>query len=134
MKAVLDKLLPMLEQTAWNKVVRYSIEDARLTSKVCVSLALILNELVTNAFKHGNKEADILFQVEGAEARLVVSDDGPGFPEGFDPLQAAHMGLELVESLLRADLKGHSTYSTRPEGGGRVVVTFPLPPDEEQTI
>ena len=130
-KAVLDKLLPMLEQTAWNKAVHYSIEDAKLTSKQCVSLALILNELVSNALKHGKKEAAIRFQVDGATAQLVVSDDGPGFPADFDPLQAAHMGLELVESLVRTDLKGRSTYCNRSEGGARVVVAFVLPPHEE---
>jgi PAS domain S-box-containing protein len=130
-KAVLDRLLPMLEQTAWNKAVRYSIDDARLTSKLCVSLALVLNELVSNALKHGKKEAYILLVVDGARAQLVVSDDGDGFPADFDPLASANMGLELVESLVRADLKGRSVYSNRPEGGGRVVVTFTLPPNEE---
>ena len=54
-KAVLDKLLPMLEQTAWNKAVRYSIDDAKLTSKLCVSLALILNELVTQCLQTWQK-------------------------------------------------------------------------------
>ncbi len=130
-KAVLDRLLPMLQKTAWNKEVRYSIDDARLTSKWCVSLTLILNELITNALKHGKKEASVLFHVEGAKARLEVSDDGPGFPADFQPLKAANMGLELVESLVRSDLKGQSTYGNRPEGGGHVAVTFLLPPDEE---
>lgn len=129
-KAVLDQLMPMLQQTAWNKAVHYSIDDIRLTSKLCVSLTLVLNELVTNALKHGKKEADVLFLVEGTEARLEVFDDGPGFPEGFNPLKDANMGLELVESLVRTDLKGQSTYGNRPEGGGLVVVTFLLPPDE----
>ena len=130
-KAVLDKLLPMLQQTAWNKEVSYSIDDAKLTSKLCISLALVLNELVTNAFKHGISQADVAFRVEGTQASLTVSDDGPGFPDGFAPLKAAHMGLELVESLVRADLKGSSTYTNRAEGGGCVCVTFALPPEEE---
>jgi PAS domain S-box-containing protein len=130
-KEVLDQLFPMLQKTAWNKAVRYSIDDARLTSKLCVSLTLVLNELVTNALKHGKKEADVLFRLQGSEARLEVSDDGPGFPEGFHPLKDANMGLELVESLVRTDLKGQSTYDNRPEGGGRVVVTFTLPHNEE---
>jgi len=128
---VLEKLLPMLQQTAWNRELRYSIDDADLSSKICISLALVLNELVTNAFKHGRRWAEVSFHVEGREAALAVSDDGPGFPEGFDPLEAAHMGLELVESLVRADLKGRSVYSNRPGGGGCVSVTFLLPPDEE---
>ena len=130
LKAVLDRLLPMLEQTAWNKVVRYSIEEVRLTAKLCISLALILNELVTNALKHGKNEADVVFRVEETEAVLEVSDDGPGFPPDFHPLEASHMGLELVESLIRIDLGGQSAYRNRPEGGGQVIVTFPLPSEE----
>jgi PAS domain S-box-containing protein len=132
-KAVLDKLLSMLSQTALNKAMHYSIDEAILPSKLCVSMALILNELVTNAFKHGNMETNVLFRVDGASAQLTVSDDGPGFPEGFDPLREAHMGLELVESLVRSDLKGRSTYGNRPEGGGCVVVTFQLPSCDEET-
>lgn len=130
-KAVLDKLLPMLQQTAWDKEVTYSVDDAKLTSKLCVSLSLVLNELVTNAFKHGRRCADVAFRVEGTHATLTVSDDGPGFPDGFEPLQAAHMGLELVESLVGADLNGRSTYSNRPEGGGSVHITFALPPEDD---
>jgi PAS domain S-box-containing protein len=129
-KAVLDKLLPMLEQMAWSKAVRYSIDEAKVTSKQCVALSLVLNELVTNALKYGNKETDVFFQVEGNQAKLIVADDGPGFPAGFDPAEAARMGLELVESLVRTDLKGCYTFTNRPEGGGRVLVTFSLPPED----
>jgi hypothetical protein len=31
----------------------------------------------------------------------------------------AHTGLDLVESLSRRDLQGHTTYKTRPESGAR---------------
>jgi PAS domain S-box-containing protein len=130
-QAVLDQLLPMLHQTAWNREVRFTVEEVRLTAKQCVALALVLNELVTNALKHGHQEAEVFFRVEGAQAMLDVLDDGPGFPAGFDPMQAANMGLELVESLIRTDLKGRSRYETRPKGGGRVLVSFPLPPLEQ---
>lgn len=130
-RAVLENLLPMLERTAGNKIVRYAIEDVRLTSKACISLALILNELVANAFKHGRNEADVVFRVEENDAILEVSDDGNGFPMGFQPLEAANVGLDLVESLVRTDLKGRSVYSNRPQGGGQVTILFPLPPDEE---
>lgn len=129
-QAVLDRLLPMLHQTAWNREVRFTVQEARLTAKQCVALSLVLNELVTNALKHGKQETEVVFRVEGAQAVLEVSDDGPGFPAGFDPMQAANMGLELVESLVRTDLKGRSRYETRPQGGGRVLVSFPLPPLE----
>ena len=126
-KAVLDKLLPMLQQTAWNQSIGFSVSEASLSSKQCIALALVLNELVSNALKHGDKKAEVTFRVEGECAVLEVCDDGDGFPESFDPRRAANMGLELVESLVRTDLRGKSRYETRHEGGGRVTVTFALP-------
>jgi GAF domain-containing protein len=129
-KVVLDRLLPMLHLTSGNCRIRYSVEEAQLTSKQCISLALVVNELLTNALKHGKRNAEVLLRREQEGMALEVLDDGPGFPEGFDPLLAANMGLEIVESLIKTDLKGHSYYETRDEGGGRVRVLFPLPPAE----
>ncbi len=130
-KTVLDKLLPMLQQTAWNQLITYSVEEARLSSKQCIALSLVLNELVSNALKHGGKEANVNFCIEGEYAVLEVCDDGNGFAPDFNPRRAANMGLELVESLVRTDLKGTACYDTRPEGGGRVTVTFALPLHDE---
>jgi len=130
-KTVLERLLPMLQSTAWKKVVHYAIHEVILTSKQCIALSLILNELVSNALKHGKKDADVSFTVQGTEAILRVCDDGAGFPDGFDPKQAANTGLELVGSLVHTDLQGRITYGNQPEGGGLVTVVFPLPPDEE---
>jgi two-component system, sensor histidine kinase PdtaS len=121
----------MLQRTAWQQEVRYTIGEAYLTSKQCIALSLILNELVTNALKHGQKRAEVRFHTQEQQAYLEVSDDGKGFPEDFSPRLAANMGLELVESLIRTDLKGKSHYENRTEGGGRVWVTFPLPAVEE---
>lgn len=130
-KAVLEKLLPMLQQTAWKKRVRYTVAEAELTSKQCIALSLVLNELVSNALKHGKNEAEVVFSVNGEHAVLVVYDDGEGFPEGFDPLKAANTGLELVDSLVRTDLMGTISFGNQSHGGGQVSVTFSLPADEE---
>lgn len=130
-KAVLERLLPMLQQTAWKQAVRYDVEEVELSSKQCAALAFILNELVTNALKHGQNRAEVFFRVEGARALLTIRDDGKGFPDGFEPAVAANTGLELVDSLVRADLHGTIAYANQPAGGGQVVVTFPLPKDDE---
>src|SRR5262249_7870 len=50
-RVVLEKLMPMLQQTAWKRTVHYEIEDAIIPTKQCVSLALVTNELVSNALK-----------------------------------------------------------------------------------
>ena len=131
-KAVLEHLLPMLKQTTGDgKSIRYTIDDAALTSQQCIALSLVLNELVSNALKHGEQEATVTFRVEEEQAVLMVSDDGAGFPEGFNALQAANTGLELVMSLVRSDLKGKIRFTTRPQGGGQVTVTFALPQETE---
>ncbi len=126
-KAVLDRLLPMLQQTAWKQTVRFEIEEVEIPSKQCVSLALVINELVTNALKHGKGAAEVTFAVQDEQAVLEVCDDGPGFPAEFDPITSANTGLELVESLVRTDLVGRACYENRTWGGGRVRVTFALP-------
>ncbi|HZT41737.1 MAG TPA: GAF domain-containing protein, partial [Chthonomonadaceae bacterium] len=132
-KGILERLLPLMQQTAGNSRLEFSIEDARLPAKQGTSLALVANELISNAIKHGRGEVRTTFCIAGNTAVLEVCDDGPGFPPGFDSRRAANTGLELVDSLTRTDLCGKVLYGSRPEGGGQVTVTIPLsssPADE----
>jgi two-component sensor histidine kinase len=129
-KGILDRLLPLLQMTTPDRRVQAKVEDATLSARQGTSLALVLNELVSNGLKYGKGELDVTFEVEGGRALLEVCDDGPGFPDGFDAAQQANTGLELVESLARWDLGGDVIYETRPEGGARVRVSVPLSPVE----
>lgn len=61
---------------------------------------------------------------------FTVINDGVGFSQGFDPMTRVNIGLELVESLVRTDLQGRNEYGNRPQGGP-VMVTFPLPANED---
>lgn len=142
---VMAKLLPLVQQLSGKPIAKTTIMEIPLSAKQGTSIALVLNELVSNAFKHGNGYVEVSFttaeqespkeglqetrQETRQEATLEVVDDGPGFPEGFDPLRAAHTGLELVENLCRWDLSGSVRYAMRPEGGGCVRVTLPLVPN-----
>ncbi len=76
------------------------------------------------AAKHGNTETFVTLTVQNGTARLHVADDGPGFPDGFDPLIASNTGLDLVENMARWDLQGQTFYTRGPAGGGSVSVTF----------
>jgi two-component sensor histidine kinase len=125
---ILQKLLPRLQHTGGNKEVRFRLDDALLTSRQGTSLALVANELVSNAVKYGESRVDVRFVAESGRAQLVVEDDGAGFGEAFDPALSANTGLELVENLSRWDLGGAARYENRtPEEGrgARVVVEFP---------
>ncbi len=125
-QALLHELIPMLEATSAERTIAFEIADVRLTARQGTSLALIVNELVSNALKYGVGLIRIRFWVIAETATLEVCDDGPGFPEGFDPLEAANTGLELVQHLSHWDLSGSVVYETRAEGGGRVAVTIPV--------
>ena len=125
-KAVLEELTQMLLQTAGDRELQMTLDDAMLAGRQATALALVTNELVTNALKHSTGKTEITFRAEGDTATLEVCDDGPGFPHDFDPMKATHTGLELVESVIRWDLKGLAMYTQRPEGGGRVTVSFPI--------
>jgi two-component sensor histidine kinase len=125
-RQALERLLGMMRQTAGTCRLEFHVEDAQVSSKVCTSLALVTNELVSNAVKHGDGEVQVVFRLQDRIAVLEVRDNGPGFPEDFDALRAAHTGLELVESLCRWDLRGEVCYETADEGGGQVRVKVPL--------
>jgi two-component sensor histidine kinase len=88
---------------------------------------LIINELISNALKHAfpwNREGTVRVFLRPAEAsryRLVVSDDGVGFPAGLDLRKAETLGLQIV-TMLAEQLDG--TVSVNREGGTAFTVEF----------
>ncbi|HEV2471166.1 MAG TPA: ATP-binding protein, partial [Chthonomonadales bacterium] len=95
------------------------------------SLALVLNELIQNAVEHGFKTLDdgrihILLETEPGQLRLVVANDGEPLPEGFSPRTSDSLGLSIVETLVRGDLKGSFSIENEKSGDGIVAtVVFP---------
>ena len=125
-KAVLQKLLPLMQQTTEGRRIIPTVQDLEISAKQGTAIALVVNELVNNAFKHGAQNVTIDLREEAGDLRLAVCDDGPGFPKGFDPASAASTGLELVESLSRWDLQGSVSYENLDPRGACVIVTAPL--------
>lgn len=127
MQVILQNLLLLLRRTMPHVRIESSLKDVRLSAKQGSSVALIVNELVCNALKYGRGTVRVTLDIEGDRALLKVIDNGPGFPEGFNPEDTSNTGLELVEQLTRCDLRGTTSYETRSEGS-MVIVTFPLSP------
>ncbi len=124
---IMDKLEPLLRSIVGERSIRFDVENIALALRQGTSLAVLVNELVSNAVKHGRGEIQVSIQVINDRARLAVSDQGPGFSKNFDPARTRNTGLELIESVGRHDLMGAITYENRPEGGARVIVEFPRP-------
>ena len=125
-RATLTKLIGLIQQAAGDRRIETYLDDAWLSARQASSLAIVVNEFLTNALKHGKGEAGIRFLVEENLATLEILDNGPGFGDRFDPRLAANTGLELVEHISRYDLHATICYSNRPAGGGCVSVVIPL--------
>ena len=96
-----------------------------LPSEQATTLAIVLNELVSNAIEHGFE------QRSGGEIRITgakqddlivvrVADDGAGLPPDFSLDTAEGLGLQLVRGLVRSDLRGSaSMYMTEGDPDAR---------------
>ncbi len=124
-RTLLERLLSALQLTTGDRRLIATLEDAPLRGRQATSLALVVNEVIANALKHGTGDITIDFLITEETVRLVVSDDGPGFAPDFSILTASNTGLELIENIVAWDLRGNITYQNREEGGARVIVTFP---------
>lgn len=94
--------------------------DLELPTARIVSLGLIVNELVTNAAKHGASQVTV--SLEGNEVggcTLTIADDGRGLPADFDPQASRGLGMQVVASAV-SNLGGELTFATNPKSTGTV--------------
>lgn len=85
--------------------LRLEADSIELPVDRAIPCGLILNELVSNAFKHAfpNGRAGVITvrftRLESGRLSLICSDDGIGVPEGFDWQNAGSLGLRIVQIL-----------------------------------
>jgi two-component system, sensor histidine kinase PdtaS len=94
------------------------------------SLGLLVNELVTNALKHGfpgDRAGRVTVEVrrlEGGRAEVAVADDGIGLPEGaWPPKGTASLGLPLIAGLAR-QAQAEVTVGRNGNAGTRFALVF----------
>lgn len=92
-----------------NKKIEFSIrgEDFKLEMNQATQVALVLNELISNAVEHGfakSDEGEIHISIENKEEDIClwVSNSGDRLPINFDPSQTTSLGLQIVTSLVRS--------------------------------
>ena len=103
-------------------------ESVQLDLERTIPCGLLLNELVTNSFKHafpGERCGQILIELNKDSAGLIrfsVADDGIGLPEEAVLASRVSLGLQLVPLLVE---QLHGTLEINREMGARFCVTFP---------
>ncbi|HKG28227.1 MAG TPA: GAF domain-containing protein [Thermomicrobiales bacterium] len=108
--------------------------DVRVPSKQATILALLINELVANAVKHGfsgrnRGTISIRAHQEQGEAIIEIWNDGESIPEDFDPSGGHGLGMRIIQRLVSADL--HGSFRIGPSDGGSIaILRFPIAQDE----
>jgi two-component sensor histidine kinase len=107
--------------------INLDLQSVQISSKTVVPLALLVNEIVTNAFKYAfsrteNGELSVRLVQSENEVELMISDNGPGLHEGADVKKGKTLGFKLF-GLFVKQLKG--SYEIDGTKGLRFVVRFP---------
>jgi two-component sensor histidine kinase len=128
-KEVIERICRMMSQNMIppGKTINIMIEGEALTlpTRPATSLALAVTELFQNAVEHAFAERDAgqicITLAPAAKFWLItVADDGVGLPNRIP----SSLGLEIVETLVRDDLKGRLNFH-RSRRGARVDIRLP---------
>lgn len=135
--ALIDGLVE--DQISMGRDVTYSGPERLVWRGRPVSLKRAIINLVENAVRYAGS-ASVMLSRNGAEAMIVVDDNGPGIPperladvfEPFVRLETSRsretggvgLGLAIARSIVQAH-GGGLTLENRPEGGLRATVTLP---------
>ena len=99
-----------------------------MPAQQATSCALIVNELLQNAVEHGfaNRSEGLVrvrLSDEGDGYILEIADNGAGLAPGFNPDHDGSLGLQIVRTLVRDDLRGR--FKLIDDGGVRAIISFP---------
>jgi PAS domain S-box-containing protein len=113
--------------------VTIDLQPVWLGAEQAVPLALIVNELVSNAFVHGRpppgEALRVRIQCRQQEGRveLVVADNGGGFGGSKDWRDCGGQGMSIVAQLAQINLRGQLEVDSR-DGGVRAELRFEIVP------
>jgi len=116
LREYIEELLPQIGQgyikQSGNVSVNLELKDVLIDIDSAIPLGLVLNELVSNAFKFAfpdNKKGEItiiLNKENDGKIHLTVRDNGIGVPEDLNLREHNSMGLNTMFTLIEYQLKG----------------------------
>ncbi|HEY2446785.1 MAG TPA: ATP-binding protein [Rhizomicrobium sp.] len=127
-----------LSEIASTAMRSHGVDGIRLNMKVdaypaalnvAMPAGLMVNELLTNALKHAfvGRDAGTITLHNLADdklCRVVVADDGIGFPPGLEWPRHGKLGALIVQSL-RENAKADLHFESEPGNGTHITIVFP---------
>jgi signal transduction histidine kinase len=121
--AELPRLVERTAEAGMDVTVRVDPPQPQLPGSIDLSAYRIVQEALTNAFRHGRAaSATVAVRCDGRSVEVEVDDDGDGPPPGYQP------GRGLLGIAERAAVFGGTIEHGGGAGGGfRVRAVLPLP-------
>ena len=107
-----------------------------LSVSQAIPCALVLNELISNVFKHAfreKKQGTVRISISTPDPTTVliqVIDDGDGIPEGLDIHSQTGLGLKMARHLVSGQLKGEMR--VKNDSGTEISIQFKRSNDGEK--
>ncbi|HCY86784.1 MAG TPA: hypothetical protein DHV36_16765 [Desulfobacteraceae bacterium] len=130
-KKLVRNLRTTFDRSNPNMDIRIDIRDVFIDIDLAIPCGLIINELVSNAFKYAFPgEAPgtlrIAMHTEDDMVFLDIEDNGTGLPGDVDPATTPTLGIKLVQNLVSHQLAGELTISR--DKGTAFNIRFSRPP------
>jgi len=113
-----------------NVHLEFDLESVIINIETAIPLGLILNELLSNAYRHaftGDSEGTIMVKFQKhtspSSYALTISDSGIGLPDGFSMEGSKTMGLQIIDILVR-QIEGRLLIEQ--EKGTAFTIIFPI--------
>jgi two-component sensor histidine kinase len=109
--------------------LQLELGDAQLPVDLAIPCGLILNELLTNAFKHAfpagrRGTVSVTFEaLPDARLRMVIGDDGVGLPADFTLDDASSVGMQVVVALVE---QLEASFEISRQGGTQFTMIFKM--------
>jgi len=106
-------------------------DEVSLPVDQAIPCALVVNEILSNAYKHAFKgretgTIEISAGQKNGRISITIRDDGIGLPADLDISRTSSLGLKLIRTLVSHQLKGSLTLKS--QNGTEMNIEFPLIP------
>jgi len=126
-KDMANELLQIYQNKSKVSLV-FNLDDIYLNINIAIPCGLILNELITNAFKYafqGRNKGNIIISLKtlkNSQYSLIVKDDGVGLPENTDIENPTTLGFQLIKDL---SIQINGVLSITSNKGTKFCIIFP---------
>lgn len=114
LRTLIENVTNKINQVDRDKHIDINVEgeDFKIDADIATDIALVVNELIQNSFKHAFKDRErgsLLIKVRQKQiyAEVSIADDGKGFDSSNIKNSDNGLGIQIVKNLIEGKLKGN---------------------------